>query len=77
MALFPLGPDGWITQIQATGSGSVYLDRGDDLGQVVDQVRSAGDTLGMDPSELSITLENEGRLRVDVATATAPDGARP
>lgn len=75
MALFPLGPDGWITQVQATGTGSVYLDRGDDLGVVVDQVRSAGDTLGLDPSELAITLENEGRLRVDVVAAR--DGARP
>lgn len=75
MALFPLGPDGWITQVQATGTGSVYLDRGDDLGVVVDQARSAGDALGLDPSELAITLENEGRLRVDVVAAR--DGARP
>ena len=73
MALFPLGADGWITHLQETGSGTVYLDRGDDLGQVVDQVRAAGDILGLASDELTIALENEGRIAVQVNR----DGARP
>lgn len=75
MATFPYGPDGGVTHLSDAGSCPVYLDRGDDLGQIVDQVRAAGDTLGLGPGELAISLVNEGRISVTIIPSAADDGS--
>lgn len=65
--------DDWLTSMQEDGSAYLAIEIGTDIAALIDRTRGHLDTLGIEPSEVTVTIVGSNALHVKHTSFEASD----